>query len=133
MSFIPDAAQHVETVQIRTDRDVARARRAASKAMDAIGAKSVYKARFVTAVSEIARNAFVHAGGGRLAVHRDAQAVYVICADDGSGIADVDAALEDGYSTSNSLGKGLGGAKRLAKRFEIETGDTGTIVRMASA
>lgn len=133
MSFIPEAAQHVETIQIRTDRDVARARRAVSKSMDALGVRAVLKARFVTAVSEIARNAFVHAGGGRMAVHRDGRGVYVICADDGPGLPDVQAALKDGYSTSDSLGKGLGGARRLSARFEIETSEKGTIVRMASA
>lgn len=133
MSFVPEPAEHLETVQIRSDRDVARARRAASRAMDQIGARAVHKARFVTAVSEIARNAFVHAGGGRLAVHHDGRAVYVICADDGPGIPDVEAACKDGFSTHGSLGKGLGGARRLAARFDIETSTGGTIIRMASA
>lgn len=133
MSFVPEAARHLETAAIKTERDVAKARRAASRAMDAIGARAVAKARFVTAVSEVARNALIHGGGGRLAVHADERAVYVICADDGPGIDDVDAALKDGFSTSDSLGKGLGGAQRLAARFEIETSAKGTIIRMASA
>jgi serine/threonine-protein kinase RsbT len=40
--------------------------------------------------------------------------------------------MQDGFSTAKSLGKGLGGAKRLVARFEIESGPSGTIVRMAS-
>ncbi|MFW6299749.1 MAG: ATP-binding protein [Oceanicaulis sp.] len=130
---MPETAEHLETVQIRTERDIAQARRAVSRAMDAAGARAVMKARFVTAVSEIARNAFVHAGGGRLAVHSDGGVVFVICADDGPGIADVDKALQDGFSTHDSLGKGLGGARRLSKRFEIDTSGKGVTVRMASA
>ncbi len=132
MSFIPPRAERTSEVVLNVERDVAVARRAVSKAMDAIGAKATLKTRFVTAVSEIARNALVHGGGGVLLVFSDGDVVYIECRDDGAGIPDIDAALRDGFSTAKSLGKGLGGAKRLVARFEIETSSEGTIVRMAS-
>ncbi|MFW6413048.1 MAG: ATP-binding protein [Oceanicaulis sp.] len=132
MSLPPQAADRVDRVVIRTEKDVALARRAVSRAMDQVSSRAIVKTRFVTAVSEIARNAFVHAGGGVLSVYADEATVYVVCADDGPGIADVEAAMRDGFSTANSLGRGLGGARRLAARFEIDSGPKGTTVRMAS-
>jgi anti-sigma regulatory factor (Ser/Thr protein kinase) len=59
----------------------------------------------------------------------DERAVTLICVDRGPGIADVDKALIDGLSTSNTLGAGLGSLKRLSNKFEIssEVGK-GTIV-----
>lgn len=132
MTVIPPAAEKVDEVALAVERDVAVARRMVAKAMDGIGAKATLKTRFVTAVSEIARNALVHGGGGRLATFSDGEFVYVECSDEGPGIPDVTAALRDGFSTAKSLGKGLGGAKRLVARFEIDSGPGGTIVRMAS-
>lgn len=132
MTFPPAEAEKVGEVVLSVERDVALARRAVAKAMDGIGAKATLKTRFVTAVSEIARNALVHGGGGRLTAFSDGGVVYVECRDDGPGIPDVAAALGDGFSTANSLGKGLGGARRLVARFEIESGPGGTMVRMAS-
>ncbi len=132
MTFIPAGADKVGEVVLIVERDVAVARRAVAKAMDGIGAKATLKTRFVTAVSEIARNALIHGGGGRLTAFSDGKLVYVECRDDGPGIPDVTAALKDGFSTAKSLGKGLGGAKRLVARFEIHSGPGGTMVRMAS-
>jgi serine/threonine-protein kinase RsbT len=41
--------------------------------------------------------------------------------DQGPGIADIQQALRDGFTTGNGLGLGLGGAKRLVNEFEIES------------
>ncbi len=49
------------------------------------------------------------------------QGIEVICEDNGPGIEDVELAMQDGYSTSEGLGKGLPGAKRLMHDFEIES------------
>lgn len=128
--------RRVATVPLRENRDVAGARHAVAKAMDGLGTRALRKTRFVTAVSEIARNALVHGGGGTLDVYvfdRPSR-VGVECRDEGPGIDAIDRVLEDGVSGTGSMGKGLGGAKRLADIFEIESSvGMGTVVRMVSA
>jgi serine/threonine-protein kinase RsbT len=55
----------------------------------------------------------------------------VIARDNGPGIADIEQAMQDGYSTGNGLGLGLPGARRLMDEFSIEsTVGTGTIIVM---
>nr|WP_246586897.1 ATP-binding protein [Stakelama flava] len=123
----------VFSVELRSDRDVAIARRRVGDFMKEQGSRELMQARFVTAVSEVARNAVVHGGGGSLGVFSfpDRRLVGVECRDSGRGIADIDAAMVDGFSTRNSLGRGLGGAKRLSDAFEIESRPgTGTVVRL---
>lgn len=130
---IPRDGRPVETVTLASDRDVALARKAVSRAMDAIRARTIRKTRFVTAVSEIARNAVAHGGGGSLSIyaHEAPPRISVTCEDRGRGIEDVERALTDGYTTAGSMGRGLGGAKRLADGFEIDSvPGRGTIVRM---
>lgn len=123
------------TVTLRAQDDVACARRAAAAAMDAIGASALKRTRFVTAVSEIARNAVIHGGGGSIAfsevADRRGRMAQAECRDRGPGIADVARALTDGFSTGRGLGLGLGGAKRLADAFEIVSGPGGLTVRLA--
>jgi serine/threonine-protein kinase RsbT len=41
--------------------------------------------------------------------------------DQGPGIADLELALQDGYSTHTSMGVGLPGARRLVDDFRIES------------
>lgn len=70
-----------------------------------------------TAVSELARNLVVHAGGGlvRLSIiEREGRVGFeIVTEDEGPGIADVALALTEGYSTAQSLGLGLPGVKRM--------------------
>ena len=81
--------------------------------------------RIATAVSELARNALVHGGGGEcvLRSHVDERSIRieVEVTDNGPGIPDVDQALRDGFSTNGGLGEGLPGSKRLADSFSLET------------
>lgn len=76
-----------------------------------------------TAISEIARNIIVYADRGEIVLkivtngHR--RGVVVIATDQGPGIADIDMAMRDGFSTGASLGLGLPGARRLMDEFEI--------------
>lgn len=124
----------IATIELRTDRDVSRARSRVSEIMKAKGSRELTTTRFVTAVSEIARNATSHGRGGRLLVYDlpDKRMIGVECVDEDPGIEDIEMALTDGYSTrQNSLGRGLGGAKRLANTFNIESlPGKGTVVRM---
>lgn len=126
----------VSSVELKADRDVALARRRVGDLMKEQGSRDLMQTRFVTAVSEIARNAVTHGGGGTLALYTfvGQRKIGVECRDNGPGIADIDAALVDGFSTRGSLGRGLGGAKRLSSAFEIESPpEGGTIVRMTGS
>jgi serine/threonine-protein kinase RsbT len=89
----------------------------------------------VTAVSEIARNVIDHAGEGELLAgtlqHEGRAALLVIAEDRGPGIANVGAALVDGFSTGTGLGLGLSSASRFVDAFEIDSRlDRGTTVTL---
>lgn len=116
-------AQPAGRVELRQERDVAASRIAVSKAMDALGARALHKTRFVTAVSEIARNALDHGGGGVIEIYRfeHPRRIIIRCSDKGPGIADIEQAMTDGFSTARGMGKGLGGARRLVDAFRIES------------
>lgn len=96
------------------------------RARELAGAQGFPEARAVavaTAVSEVARNIVVHAGAGEILmapVTEGERAGLVIVARDGApGIADVEAAMRDGYSTAGGLGLGLPSAKRLMDEFAL--------------
>ncbi|EMD83894.1 ATP-binding protein [Pacificimonas flava] len=130
--MILDGAREVDRIELSGDRDVVRARRRIADRMDALGARALRKTRFVTAVSEVARNAVVHGGGGVMTVYAFKSArIGIECRDRGPGIASIEQALSDGFSTTGSMGHGLGGAKRLSDAFEIDSRPGGgTVVRM---
>jgi serine/threonine-protein kinase RsbT len=85
----------------------------------------VDQTKIVTAASEIARNTVVHGRGGTVRIEAmddgARKGLRLIFEDRGPGIADVDLALRDGYTTGNGLGMGLGGARRLVNEFSIES------------
>jgi len=88
-----------------------------------------------TAISEVARNITSYAGFGAirvaLKVREGRQALVVRAEDDGPGIANIDRAMEDGYSTGRGLGLGLPGARRLMDRVIVEsTPGQGTMIEM---
>lgn len=114
-----------DTRAIRAVEDVVFVRRTVREFAKAVGFSLVDETKIVTAASELARNVIQHAGGGslRLEVLNDhaRRGLRLVFEDHGPGIADVDKALRDGFSTCGGLGLGLGGARRLVNQFEIET------------
>jgi serine/threonine-protein kinase RsbT len=76
-----------------------------------------------TAVTEVARNIVVHAGSGEIRMGVIAEGkrhgIAVVALDQGSGIDDIERAMQDGYSTAQGLGLGLSSARRLVDTFEI--------------
>ncbi|MFG3226891.1 anti-sigma regulatory factor [Kitasatospora sp. NPDC048194] len=89
------------------------------------GFSLVQQTKLVTAVSELARNALVHGGGGHMeaAVVREGAhtGVRLVFTDSGPGIADIDQAMSDGYTSGGGLGLGLGGARRLVHDFHLDS------------
>jgi serine/threonine-protein kinase RsbT len=110
---------------IRTSEDVVLVRQAVRARAVEAGFSLVDQTKLVTAASELARNALEHGGGGsmKLEVLNDGKrrAVRLTFQDQGPGIADVDQAMKDGFTTGGGLGLGLGGARRLANEFEIRS------------
>lgn len=119
-------ASEPETFPIRSGEDVVRARQAVrSRAMD-LGFSLVEQTKIVTAASELARNTMTYGGGGEMRIERLFQGpkrigLRLTFEDRGPGIANVELALRDGYTTSNGLGLGLGGARKLSHEFDIHS------------
>jgi serine/threonine-protein kinase RsbT len=110
-------------VAINCDSDIVDARHKGRELAARIGFSGSDLTLIATAISEIARNIVVYARRGEVSlgvVERGGlQGVIVIARDEGPGIADIERAMRDGFSTGNSLGLGLPGAKRLVDEFEI--------------
>ncbi|HJU29060.1 MAG TPA: anti-sigma regulatory factor [Candidatus Binataceae bacterium] len=112
-----------ESLPLISEQDVVLARQAIRKAAQQIGLSIVDQTKIVTAASELARNAVVYGGGGRLkweiVSNNGKQGLRLTITDEGPGIEDLTLAMKDGWTTGSGLGMGLPGAKRLVNEFEI--------------
>jgi serine/threonine-protein kinase RsbT len=110
---------------ITSEDDIALVRRKVQTLAQARGFNTFASAAVTTATSEIARNVFVHAKGGVVAIDEITDGfrvgLRVDFRDRGPGIADLERALAGGFSTARSLGLGLSGSKRLVDEFTIES------------
>jgi RNA polymerase sigma factor (sigma-70 family) len=109
-------------VPIQADADIVAARQAARELAARIGFSRTDLTLIATAVSEVTRNIVRFAGSGEIVVEileQPRSGVQVVARDTGPGIADVEQALTDGYSTYDGLGLGLPGARRLMDEFAI--------------
>jgi serine/threonine-protein kinase RsbT len=122
-------------VAIRTDADVVTARQEARTMGAGLGFSSTDLTLLATAISEIARNITTYAGEGEVALRvlndGGRQGIEVVASDNGPGIANVELAMQDGYTTGNGLGLGLPGTRRLVDEFYLDTEPgSGTQVRL---
>ena len=114
-----------ETMAINSSDDVVRVRQKVRELALVLGFSLVDQTKIVTAASELARNTINYGAGGVVHLemlqngHR--AGLQLVFEDNGPGIADIDLALKDGYTTGGGLGLGLGGAKRLSNEFEINS------------
>lgn len=120
-------------VELRSDIDIVAARRGATDWARELGFSTLERTKVVTAVSELARNTVLHGLGGAMSmeqVHDGFRAgLRMTFEDTGPGIADIDRALQDGYSTGSGMGLGLPGARRLVNDFALtSTAGVGTNV-----
>ncbi|MFG2211369.1 ATP-binding protein [Streptomyces sp. NPDC048638] len=110
---------------VRTEDDLLTVRHAVRAAAQHAGFSIVDQTRVVTAASELARNAYIHGGGGSVSIDHltlgGNTGLRLTVNDNGPGIGDIDAALTDGFTTGTGLGHGLGGARRLMNTFELHT------------
>ena len=122
-------------VAIRTDADVVTARQEARTMGAALGFSSTDLTLLATAISEIARNITTYAGEGEVTLRvrneTGRAGIEVVATDEGPGIANVELAMQDGYTTGNGLGLGLPGTRRLVDEFELQTATgEGTRIRL---
>ena len=114
---------HSAVLPIRTQEDIVRVRQATREAGVAQGFSLVDQTKLVTAASELARNTLDYGGGGEVEIARlnepPRRGVRLTFSDKGPGIADIEQALTDGYTSGGGLGLGLSGAKRLSNEFSI--------------
>ena len=111
------------SVIVETDLDIVGARYQGRTLATAMGFSPGDATLIATAISELARNIILYAKRGEIILkplaRTDASGLMIVARDKGPGIADVQRALQDGYSTSQSLGLGLPGVRRLMDEFEI--------------
>jgi len=118
-------SEQATRIAVVSDQDVVRVRQLVRTEAVAVKLSLVDQTKLVTAASELARNTLVYGGGGTVDVSRvdngRRPGIRIVFADDGPGIADLDLAFTDGYTTGGGLGLGLSGARRLVDEFEIDT------------
>ena len=122
----------IATTEVRLpiagEGDIVAARQEARLIAKRLGFGLVDQSRIATAVSELARNVVRYATDGRGEVtFRDLLEVptqigmEIVVRDAGPGIADIDRALRDGFSSGTGLGMGLPGTRRLVDEMQIES------------
>ncbi|HWR54462.1 MAG TPA: anti-sigma regulatory factor [Bryobacteraceae bacterium] len=135
------AIRKAQTLPVRSSEDLLQVRQTVRTWAAEVGFNLVEQTKLITAASELARNTVIHGGGGSILAEiiddGGRSGVRLTFEDRGPGIADLNLALKDGYSTGGGLGLGLGGAKRLSNEFYIYSklgeGTRITITRWKSA
>lgn len=131
------SSRRSETLQIRSAEDIVAVRQMVRKWAVELTFGLVDQTKLVTAASELARNTYSYGGGGTVTLDElqdgGRRGLKLTFRDEGPGIADVEQALRDGYTTGGGMGLGLGGSRRLVHEFDIVSrpgeGTCVTIVR----
>jgi len=124
-----------DKLPVAADGDIVTVRQRVRAMAVESGFSLVDQTKIVTAASELARNTVVHGGGGtaelEMLVDGPRRGVRLTFRDHGPGIADIERAMRDGFTTGGGLGLGLGGARRLSNEFDIQSRPgEGTVVRI---
>jgi len=119
------SVQKREVLPVRTSNDVVLARQKVRQWAVELRFSLVDQTKLVTAASELARNALDHGKGGTMTVevlvNGARSGLKMVFEDQGPGIANIEDALKDGFTTGAGMGLGLGGSKRLVNEFSIES------------
>lgn len=112
-------------VPILSDADIVTARQEGRRLASQLAFSASDLTVIASAISEVARNIVTYANRGTVAIsvvdRNGRRGVSVVAEDRGPGISDIGEAMQDGFSTSGSLGLGLPGARRLMDEFEIRS------------
>lgn len=117
--------QTQEELKIISESDIVQVRATVKRLIAGVGFSAVNQTKIVTAASELARNTLDYGLGGSVKIeiveNGGRLGVRLRFEDKGPGIADVQLALKDGYTTGGGMGLGLSGSKRLMDDFAIQT------------
>ena len=122
---LPTLASGIVEVRVRleSEQGLIEARRQTREIAARGGFRPTDRAIITTAVAELGRNILLYAAPGdiviKLVQEDDRVGIVITATDNGPGIADVARAMRDGFSTSNRLGIGLPGVRRLCDGFDI--------------
>jgi serine/threonine-protein kinase RsbT len=120
-----NVAAGVETYPLTAPEHIVIVRQKVRQRAVELGFSLVDQTKIVTAASELARNTILHGGGGRAIIDVVSnglkRGLRLTFEDDGAGIADLELAMKDGYSTAGGLGLGLSGARRLSNEFDVQS------------
>ena len=130
-----------DLIVIEKEQDMILFRNRVKESATKIGMSILNQTKLITAASELVRNMFKYAGGGKALIEvitkNNITGIRITFEDKGPGIKDIKEAMKDGFSTAKSLGLGLPGAKRLVNEFDIKSevgkGTTVTIIRWKNA
>jgi serine/threonine-protein kinase RsbT len=122
---------------LKSSNDVVLARQKVRQWATELRFTLVDQTKLVTAASELARNTLDHGKGGEMAIELlnsgPRTGLRLTFKDQGPGIADIEQALKDGFTSGSGMGLGLGGSKRLVNEFSIQSevgkGTEVTVVR----
>lgn len=126
-----------QVLDISANAGVVRARQLVRALAQECRLSLVEQTKLITAASELARNTLIYGGGGTMTAalveEHGRRGVRLVFADQGPGIADIDLALTDGWTSGNGMGLGLSGSRRLVDDFVLDTapgqGTTVTITK----
>lgn len=128
----PDSAaakSRARTVRIKTEADISEARAVAKLLCNDLHARPLQAHKVAIAVSELARNIVSYTPGGQIELVPQAgspASIGIISTDTGTGIPNLAEIMSGGYRSKTGLGLGILGTKRLADKFDIQTGERGT-------
>ena len=111
--------------QVNDESDLTTAVLAAGRWVEEMGTTPALKSKVMTIVSELGRNVLKYARRGRLCCRivdmHARHGLEIFVSDEGPGIDDIGAALEDSFSTGGTLGLGLPGVRRMVDEFDIQS------------
>jgi len=114
-----------ERVALGSSADIVALRQMVRAAAVELRFSLVDQTKIVTAASELARNALDYGGGGIARIESllegGRRGLRLTFEDKGPGIANIERAMTDGFTTGTGLGLGLGGARRLSNEFLIDS------------
>jgi serine/threonine-protein kinase RsbT len=114
-----------ETLPVRTSAELVSVRHRVRSFAVECGFSLVEQTKIVTAASELARNMVDYGLGGTVLIEaledNARKGLRLTFEDQGPGIADIQQALRDGFTSGGGMGLGLGGARRLSNEFDIKS------------
>lgn len=115
--------QRSETLPVREASDILLVRQLVRECAAKLGFSALDQTKLLTAASELGRNTLIHGGGGTMRletfVKNDRRGLRLTFEDKGPGIADLEQAMTNGFTTKGGMGLGLGGSQRLVDEFEV--------------